>query len=185
MPTYQAGTPREGGKAGTAASYYQKSDCCTSIIAIGLIVVGIIYLNQCPKQPMIPIWMIVCGAIPSGGAVLLVITCCCSSTTMLKAKYYFFLLTQLFQFGWLIAGAYWVFSSFKPSSHEFLPSASVTTFSSMKPDVLDLDYCHPAVYWFSFAYIVLYLAIMIICWPILCCAMCFAGGIAALAGAEA
>lgn len=115
------------------------------------LILGIIYLQQCPIQTHIPLYMIV-----SGGAGLAIIfflllssTCsyCRSSTTARQATHRCMIGTTafargmqgvlaLFLFVWFFFGNAWVFSV-RARVQTNRPAETTT-------------YCHPALYWFAF-----------------------------------
>ncbi|CAF1230507.1 unnamed protein product [Adineta ricciae] len=86
-------------------------------IAIASFVVGILYINNCPIQPYIPIYLLVQGAV---GLYILIIhlTAIVYILYINRYKYQFIgtiaFLTAflfLFQFAWFIAGNIWVFGA--------------------------------------------------------------------------
>ncbi|KAM9301737.1 uncharacterized protein PAF06_014953 [Gastrophryne carolinensis] len=82
-------------------------------IGVAFIVVGAVYLNQCPAERYIPIYMIVAGAFSFAYWVLLPLKCI--SCTLWKIAG---LIVSLFVFAWFIAGSVWVFRIYNPTDEQ-------------------------------------------------------------------
>ncbi|XP_077143600.1 transmembrane protein 272-like [Ranitomeya variabilis] len=74
-------------------------------LSIAMITIGVLYKNECPLNPLIPIYLIVSGASYLLTILLLPLKNCCRQ---LCAVLEGFLL--IFIVCWLIAGSFWVFS---------------------------------------------------------------------------
>ncbi|KAG8181408.1 hypothetical protein JTE90_023571 [Oedothorax gibbosus] len=96
-------------------------------VSIAMVVIGSLYLDECPVQPYIPIYLVVGG---SFGIFYNFISSCCQS----DKRSCFDDIMSLFLFVWFILGCVWVYSV---KHVEFY----VTT---------DPDYCHKTCYNFAF-----------------------------------
>jgi len=122
---------------------------------------GVVYMNSCPIQPFIPLWVLVYGSVASGQLVLSIFKWCfCrkkddeSDTRECFRKIVSAIetLIVLSLIGWLIAGSYWVFVNF--GGFEFSGSCSI----------LDSDCCQSVIYWFAFgSLLTIYLFLLLIC----------------------
>ncbi|XP_040184791.1 transmembrane protein 272-like [Rana temporaria] len=97
----------------------KKTDCTTFVyfqitglifwcgIGIVMIIMGGLYKDDCPIQPIIPVFLIITGVaqIVASGILLLRVLKKCYTTVLDTAIF-------LFTFGWFITGSFWVFSMF-------------------------------------------------------------------------
>ncbi|KAM4536289.1 transmembrane protein 272-like [Odontesthes bonariensis] len=110
----------------------------TFIMSIANISIGAVYLNDCPQQPYIPIYLIVVGVF---GLVLAVLSClpfapnldgciACGACIVLNS------LISSFLFCWFIAGNVWIYSIYEPNYNK---------------NTTNVDpYCDKTVYLFAF-----------------------------------
>lgn len=111
--------------------------CALAILPICMIVIGSVYLKDCPTEPLIPIYLIVAGAV-------MVLTGCCSTSQadeQNRAKRRVNvagILFNIFNLAWFIFGSVVVFRAYKPSFDE-------------KSE----NYCHKTVYLFAFVILVI------------------------------
>jgi hypothetical protein len=142
------------------------------------LVLGILYINECPVNKNIPLYMIVSGA--CGLAIILFLllssTCtfCRSSTIARKPTHQCMIGTTafargmqgvlaIFLFIWFFIGNYWVFGA------RYL----VRTDNSS-----DANYCKPALYWFAFYVLIftyvyaMFICFMKFCVNFFCCGAC-------------
>ncbi|XP_076446958.1 transmembrane protein 272-like isoform X2 [Babylonia areolata] len=148
-------------------------------IPIAMIVIGSIYVDDCPEEKMIPIWLLVAGVV---GLVRNVIStccrCCCNKKKdddaeggqqgegeeeqqegmagkLCKA---FDSLLGVFSGAWFIAGNVWVYRSK----------------GDISSDSNAVNYCHPTVYWFSFWFITsTYILLGVLLLTCCICCICF------------
>ncbi|XP_055053876.2 transmembrane protein 272 [Misgurnus anguillicaudatus] len=129
-------------------------------IPIAQIAIGSVYLNDCPKQNYIPIYVLVCGVF---GVVLGLLACLpCARDTNEGGHPILSLLCSVwnglvctFLFCWLISGSVWIYSIYPPNYNQ-----------TMTADL----YCNKTLYLFAFwtttvGYILLALFLLIGC----CC----------------
>ncbi|XP_071374793.1 transmembrane protein 272-like [Centroberyx affinis] len=138
------------------------------IMPIAQIAIGVTYLNDCPRQHYIPIYLVVVGVF---GLLLAVLSClpcaqepkdgttnplsrCCTAWNSLAS---------LFLFCWFIAGNVWIYSIYQPNYNE------TTT---------DVDpYCNKTLYLFAFwtttlCYILLGVFLLCGCCVLVCFLIC-------------
>ncbi|XP_065104601.1 transmembrane protein 272-like [Paramisgurnus dabryanus] len=121
-------------------------------IPIAQIAIGSVYLNDCPKQNYIPIYVLVCGVF---GVVLSLLACQGEgghSTLSLLCSLWNALVCT-FLFCWLISGSVWIYSIYPPNYNQ-----------TMTGDL----YCNKTLYLFAFwtttvGYILLALVLLIGC----------------------
>jgi hypothetical protein len=143
------------------------------------LVLGILYIDECPVNRNIPLYMIVSGAAGLGIILFLLLssgcTFCRSSTTARKSTHKFMICTiafargmqgaiAIFLFIWFFIGNFWVFGA----------RYRVRTDSPGDSN----NYCHPALYWFAF-YVLIFTYVYAICMcfmkfcaNFLCCGAC-------------
>uniref|UniRef100_A0A3B5AEM5 Si:dkey-19b23.12 n=1 Tax=Stegastes partitus TaxID=144197 RepID=A0A3B5AEM5_9TELE len=131
-------------------------------IPIAQIAIGAIYLNDCPRQPFIPIYLIVMGTFS------LVVALCSggeksrdspSNPICMVCN----LLVSMFLFGWFIAGNVWIYSIYEPNYNK--------TITDVVP------YCDKTLYLFAFwtttaSYILIGFALFLGCCFALCVRCC-------------
>ncbi|XP_055358507.1 transmembrane protein 272-like [Betta splendens] len=127
------------------------------------IVIGSLYLNECPRQPYIPIYLIVGGVF---GLMIAGLSCIGCTQRINNGPLSGFCttwssLTFLFLFCWLITGSVWIYSIYKPNYSK----------NATSPEL----YCNELLYLFAFwnttvVYILLGLLFVVLCCIIPCCA---------------
>ncbi|KAF7230262.1 transmembrane protein 272 [Nothobranchius furzeri] len=138
------------------------------ILPIAQIAIGAVYMHECPRQPYIPIYLIVAGSF----SMLLTILSClpCARETeggppnKLSAICTFWnAITSLFLFAWFITGNVWIYSIYQPNYNK---------------NATDIDsYCNKSLYLFAFwtttlVYIMLALFVIIGFCVLLCMCLC-------------
>ncbi|XP_061565552.1 transmembrane protein 272-like [Cololabis saira] len=123
--------------------------CC--ILPIAQIAIGAVYLHDCPRQPYIPIYLIVFGVLGVLNAVLPILpnTLCMALNSLMS----------LLLFCWFIAGNVWIYSIYQPNYDKNTTSVD--------------PYCDKTLYLFSFwtttlVYILLGLSVPIAICACLC-----------------
>eukprot|EP00096_Caligus_rogercresseyi_P010103 TRINITY_DN3565_c0_g2_i4.p1 TRINITY_DN3565_c0_g2~~TRINITY_DN3565_c0_g2_i4.p1 ORF type:complete len:155 (+),score=15.00 TRINITY_DN3565_c0_g2_i4:648-1112(+) len=112
----------------------------TVIIPICMIVIGSLYFNQCPAEPYIPIFLILGGSLSVFKYFLGVTARLCfrgrdNTRDHNRVRHAQSLIT-FFLCGWFIGGCVWVYRIYWPN---------------FEPRFLgDTDYCHQAVYVFTY-----------------------------------
>jgi hypothetical protein len=165
-----------GGAATCAALIY-----LTLVLALPVakLVLGILYINQCPVNKYIPLYMIVSGACGLGIILFLLLSSTCtfyrSSTIARKSTHRFIIFTiafargmqgvlAIFLFIWFFIGNFWVFGA----------RYSVRT---DQPNDIN-NYCQPGLYWFAFyalifTYILaIFMCVFKFCGNFFCCGAC-------------
>lgn len=141
------------------------------VMPIAQIVIGALHLNDCPRQPYIPIYLIVAGAF---GLVLALLSClpCAqehkdgTANPLSQVCMAWNSLTSCFLFCWFIAGNVWIYSIYQPNYNK---------------NTTNVDpYCDKTVYLFAFwtttlVYILLGLFMVGGCCFLLCCLICGKG----------
>jgi hypothetical protein len=122
---------------------------------------GIQYLNQCPIQPLINVFLIVHGCSSLANGLLLLLGFVTAkyikqssnhspcARFLLRSSLIGQLVYLLFSVAWLVAGQVWVFGA---QTNGFQSSNSTQT----------ATYCHPTVFWTGFAIIIITYAIWLI-----------------------
>lgn len=122
----------------------------TVIIIIIQFVVGILYRDQCPIQPLVPIYNLVAGS--TGIAIILLslfllVTVFwlerCSSRIITVPLVILLILLVLFQIAWGMVGGYYTLPLRKNNSTQFENSQLNT-------------YCQPVLFWISFVILIIY-----------------------------
>ncbi|CAL8241573.1 unnamed protein product [Merluccius merluccius] len=136
------------------------------VIPIAQVAMGAIYLEECPRQPYIPIYLVVSGVFALMLSLLSCLPCAQQSedgpsTTLSRLCATWNSLTSFFLFCWFIAGNVWIYSIYQPSYN---------------PAHLDL-YCNKTLYLFAFwittlVYIFLCLFLFGGCCVLLCFCIC-------------
>ncbi|XP_068612046.1 transmembrane protein 272 [Brachionichthys hirsutus] len=111
------------------------------IIPIAQIAIGAVHLQDCPRQPLIPVYLIVMGTF---SLVLTLLSClpCAreqddgTSNPLSRVCITWNSLVSVFVFCWFIAGNVWIYSIYKPS---FVKNATA-------PEL----YCDKTLYLFAF-----------------------------------
>ncbi|XP_040887365.1 transmembrane protein 272-like isoform X2 [Toxotes jaculatrix] len=138
------------------------------IMPIAQIAIGSVYLQECPRQHYIPIYLIVVGVF---GLVLAVLSClpCAqepedgTSNPLSRVCATWNSLTSFFLFCWFIAGNVWVYSIYQPNYNK--------STTDVEP------YCNRTLYLFAFwnitlVYILLGLFVVIGCCVLVCMFLC-------------
>ncbi|XP_030637724.1 transmembrane protein 272-like [Chanos chanos] len=134
--------------------------------------VGVKSLDDCPVQPMIPLYLLVAGAVGSLKVSLLLYDAIHMRSLISKSvlignndadeypwrqnahKYYIHIILSTFLFIWFILGNYWVFSVYPPNF--------------IAPFHRPLDYCLKSLYVFAVFVLALSYSVMIL---LLCCGL--------------
>lgn len=133
-----------------------------------ILFVGVVFVDDCPLQPDIPIFLIVGGlSVMLELVILIIYSIVLRNSTSLSTRFsrskhkvlvcgwkVFSITFNLFLLAWTVAGSYWVYSKYK--------------------EVIKFGYltCNEVVYKFTFSVIALSYVIFLMA---LCCACCFAG----------
>ncbi|XP_043928229.1 transmembrane protein 272-like [Protopterus annectens] len=146
-----------------------QNKCCKAtsailsiLLALTTLVIGSVYLNECTKQRMIPIYLIVMGCVTIVYIIFNVImksvSCVENNEDWLPGDVIKGIII-FFQFSWFIAGSVWIFSTFQPNYND--PKSG--------------DYCHKVVYLYAFSITVIaYIFVGLMCIIGSCCALCAA-----------
>ncbi|CAH3021084.1 unnamed protein product [Porites evermanni] len=129
-------------------------------LQIAMIVMGARYIDECPVEDMIPIYLIVAA---SAG----LFNTCCSAGALIyqsgddkQTLNPFTALMQLFHFAWFIAGNVWIYSIYEPNYTD--PSSP--------------DFCNKTLYLFAFwvtnSYYILFGVVLGIVKCCTCCTCC-------------
>uniref|UniRef100_A0A672H0S7 Uncharacterized protein n=1 Tax=Salarias fasciatus TaxID=181472 RepID=A0A672H0S7_SALFA len=135
-----------------------------SAIPIAQIAIGSVYLEDCPRNHYIPIYLIVVGVL---GVVLSVVSCLPGtrqrkdepSTPLTRLCKIWNVLTSVFIFCWFITGNVWIYSIYKPD---------------YKKNTTNIEqYCNKTLYLFAFwtttlVYIILGLSLVCGCCILVC-----------------
>ncbi|KAM4722330.1 transmembrane protein 272-like [Rhinophrynus dorsalis] len=122
-----------------------------------MIVIGSIHVDNCPREPKIPIYLIVAGAVHVVAFSLMPL-----KKVAEKAAYFIEGLLGLFSFCWFIAGSVWVFSIYPEN-----PRA-----------------CNDMVYKFAFGILIFEYVFIALVIAIVCLCTCCLGCIVALLGGQ-
>ncbi|KAM8897723.1 transmembrane protein 272-like isoform 1-T2 [Spinachia spinachia] len=142
------------------------------VLPVAQIAIGAVYLEDCPLQHYIPIYLIVVGVFGLALAVLSCLPCAQSpergpldgpSTPLGRVCAAWSLLTSLFLFCWFIAGNVWIYSIYEPNY--------IRNSTNAEP------YCDKTVYLFAFwtttlIYILLALSLVGGCCGLFCLCLC-------------
>ncbi|KAG7241629.1 hypothetical protein INR49_025549 [Caranx melampygus] len=115
------------------------------IMFIAEVIVGAVHFSDCPRQPLIPVYMVVVGVIP-------LLWCC------VKCSNWFSYLVSLFFTCWFIAGNVWTFSIYEPNYNK-----NATQVSS---------YCNKTLYMFAFWTNILTYVLLLGFFFSWCCSFC-------------
>ncbi|KAL0970283.1 hypothetical protein UPYG_G00239840 [Umbra pygmaea] len=160
----------------------QQVVCCNVLpfaLLVAYIVMGAMYLNDCPQEPYIPIYLIVLGAF---GMVPIFSSCCCQpcspgSGSCANLKIIFNIwssMVSLFLVCWFICGNVWIYSIYQPNYNQTQPNSTQS--------VTEHLYCNKILYLFAFWTNTLnYLIFLGFCVFLCCCCCC---GFAIFACAE-
>jgi hypothetical protein len=151
---------------------------CALALPTAKLVLGIVYVNACPVNTNIPLYMIVSGACGLAFILFLLLSSTCtfyrSSIIARKSTHKFMICTTalargmqgvlaIFLFVWFFIGNYWVFSARQ----------------SLRTDISsDPNYCQPALYWFAFYVLIftyvyaVFMCFMKFCARFFCCGAC-------------
>ncbi|XP_067436100.1 transmembrane protein 272-like isoform X1 [Thunnus thynnus] len=109
--------------------------CASVIMCIMPVVqlaVGAMYQYECPRQPYIPIYLMVMGVIPLLLSVLAILPCFAGFGNQSKL---WSCLVSVFFFCWFITGNVWIYSIYEPNYNK--------TTTSVEP------YCNKTLYMFA------------------------------------
>ncbi|XP_037402415.1 transmembrane protein 272-like [Pygocentrus nattereri] len=103
-------------------------------LSIAQIAMGAVYLQECPKQHYIPIYLLVCGVFST---ILTLLSClpCNKYQGMNLCCYVWNGLVSAFMFCWFISGSMWIYSIYPPNYNS---------------TVLGEPYCNKSLYLFAF-----------------------------------
>ncbi|XP_059211460.1 transmembrane protein 272-like [Centropristis striata] len=103
------------------------------ILPVAEIVVGAVHQNDCPKQPFIPIYLEVMGAL---GLLYIALSFLCRPDDLSRCGMAFNIMHLLIRFSWFFTGNWWIYSIYQPNYNQ------TTT---------DVDpYCNKTLYLFAF-----------------------------------
>ncbi|XP_045067707.1 transmembrane protein 272 isoform X1 [Coregonus clupeaformis] len=145
---------------------------CSNILPVALLIaniaMGAVYLNDCPRQPYIPIYLIVLGAF---GLVTILPFCFCQPNLVLVCTLWNGLL-DTFLFCWFINGNVWIYSIYQPNYNQTLTEKDPYQ-SNYNQTLTEKDlYCNKTLYLFAFWTTTLnYLILLSLC-VVLCCCCC-------------
>ncbi|XP_048355387.1 transmembrane protein 272 [Sphaerodactylus townsendi] len=146
-------------------------------LPLSMALVGMKFLDDCPVQPLIPLYLLVAGVIGSLKIALLLFDSTRMRQLLSKSvviddddddeypwrqnahKYYIHLTLSVFLFLWFILGNYWVFSTYLPN---FIP-----------PFHHPQDYCDKTLYIFAVAVLLLSHTVLVLLILCSCCIYCF------------
>ncbi|KAJ3585748.1 hypothetical protein NHX12_014467 [Muraenolepis orangiensis] len=135
------------------------------VIPIAQIAIGAVYLEECPREPYIPIYLVVVGVF---GLMLGLLSCLpCAhqqkdapSTPLSRICVTWNSLTSLFIFCWFIAGNVWIYSIYEPNYNQ--------TTTATDP------YCNKTLYLFAFwTTTLLYILLCVFLFGGCCVMLCF------------
>ncbi|XP_053272572.1 transmembrane protein 272 isoform X1 [Pleuronectes platessa] len=138
MTGFVESIPRPPQPKGASLGFSKLFGCA---IPIAQIAIGSVYLDDCPVQPYIPIYLIVSGVF---GVMLALLTCMpfsqtpedCTSSPIKLVCVTWNSLSSCFFFCWFIAGNVWIYSIYEP---EYVKNST------------NLDvYCDKTLYLFAF-----------------------------------
>ncbi|XP_043927609.1 transmembrane protein 272 [Protopterus annectens] len=145
-------------------------------VPLSMSFVGMKFLEDCPIQPLIPLYLLIGGIVGSLKIILLLYDSARMRQLLSKSvmihdddddeypwrqnahKYYIHVVVSLFLFIWFVLGNYWVFSIYMPN---FIP-----------PFHQPQDFCNKTVYLFAVGVLLLshtVLALLLFC---TCCVYC-------------
>ncbi|XP_064481800.1 transmembrane protein 272-like isoform X2 [Ornithodoros turicata] len=161
----QVTSSNESELAGNVLAFIGASVLCTAtlvfllVIPVLMLVIGIVYVKDCPAEKNIPIYLIV------GGVLMLVtlISDIYSTTKWRKEGYrrrpiadFLHVVFDFFTLGWFIAGCVWTFRVYVP---EF-------------DDKNSSNYCNKTLYYFAFTLVTTKLVMIVVFGCCLCCLVC-------------
>ncbi|XP_043539417.1 transmembrane protein 272-like [Chiloscyllium plagiosum] len=139
----------------------------TCLLAVASITIGTVYLDSCPKQYLIPIYLIVSGSFTLFFVMISLVSCAPNDESNMLAFHrigrVWKSLISLFSFIWFITGNVWIYSIYEP---EYIDKTSP-------------NYCDKTLYFFAFwattiTYILLGIALFLGFCGLLCA--CALGG---------
>ncbi|XP_060710720.1 transmembrane protein 272-like [Hemiscyllium ocellatum] len=139
----------------------------TCLLAVASITIGTVYLDSCPKQYLIPIYLIVSGSFTLFFVMISLVSCAPNDENNILAFHrigrVWKSLISLFSFIWFITGNVWIYSIYEP---EYIDKTSP-------------NYCDKTLYFFAFwattiTYILLGIALFLGFCGLLCA--CALGG---------
>ncbi|XP_050931536.1 transmembrane protein 272 [Lates calcarifer] len=135
------------------------------VLPIAQLIIGAMYLHDCPRQPYIPIYLIVMGVICLVLNWLPTMPCFPCVIKYREAWGCFLFLYLIFLSCWFITGNVWIYSIYEPSYNETLTGMDT--------------YCNKTLYLFAFwsttIFYILLLGFIVlsICCPMFCaCCLC-------------
>ncbi|XP_072544680.1 transmembrane protein 272-like [Salminus brasiliensis] len=140
-------------------------------IPIAQIAMGVVYLNECPKQHYIPLYLVVCGVFSTVRSLLSCLPCNKkeedgSSSGLNILCNVWNGLVFAFMFCWFISGSVWIYSIYPPNYNSTMPGE---------------PYCNKTLYLFAFwtttvTYIILAGLLVAVCCALICVCVCTAKG---------
>jgi len=152
-----------------------------SPIPIAMIVIGAVYLHDCPREYHIPIYLVVGGSVWMARVLWEIGRYLCRQCVWraelnpeaggqdpkdLKKHDWVSSILSLFLFAWFIAGSVWIFSIYGDFTTDNPPSQG-----SPPP-----TYCSPVVYYFAFWITIAQYILFALCFCCLCCTLCLGMG---------
>ncbi|KAJ8008327.1 hypothetical protein DPEC_G00103680 [Dallia pectoralis] len=122
------------------------------VIPSAQIAIGVWYLNDCPQQRYIPIYLVVMGAIGLVLALLSEIPRAEDSGSRnpnLLGCIFWNILTSLFLFCWFISGNVWIYSIYQPNYNQTQSNYNQSQFN-YNQTLTEKLYCNRTLYLFAF-----------------------------------
>ncbi|XP_051757261.1 transmembrane protein 272-like [Ctenopharyngodon idella] len=152
---------------GTSAACLVISKLLLLALPIAQIAIGAVYLQDCPQQHYIPVYVLVCGVF----SVLLALLSCLPCARETEETNHTMLslictvwnaLVSTFLFCWLISGSVWIYSIYPPNYNQTLA---------------EVPYCNKTLYLFAFwtttlGYVLLGVALLLGCCSCICTCIC-------------
>ncbi|KAL1274420.1 hypothetical protein QQF64_027234 [Cirrhinus molitorella] len=145
------------------------SKLIVTALPIAQVSIGAIYLHDCPKQPYIPIYLLVSGVFALVLGLLSCLPCTQepedgTQSPLSSLCTAWNSLVSLFLFCWFIAGNVWIYSIYQPNYYNIGP-----------------DYCNKILYLFAFwtttlVYILLGITFLGGCCMLICLCLCGRSG---------
>jgi len=156
-----AGMKLMGGDSEAARRNKKMGIIINLIVPIIPIVFGAIFMNDCPVEPMIPIWAVVFGA-------FMIISSALELFVLLRGEHHkktagLARLIHAFLPIWFIVGAVYTYRNYEPEYDAPVGGIVIGEES---------DYCHYTLYTFAFWYITGYFIMMAIAMFMCCCCCC-------------
>ncbi|XP_077319479.1 transmembrane protein 272-like [Lithobates pipiens] len=115
-------------------------------ISAAMIVLGSLYIDKCPVEPKIPIYLVASGAVYLNGFILFLL-----KMVSVKLTCFLGIILSLFSICWFIAGSIWVFSIYQDNNRN----------------------CDDIIYKFTFGVLILKYIVLTLISAIVCSCYCF------------